>query len=211
MARAPSSTTPSYRLAIIVSGAGIVVTALVVLLMSTTESTDYKRALILVTILAGVAITALSIALVVMLGREQARSALVSERMTDRLADRERALMQSNRELERFATVAAHDLQEPLRTILTFTDLTDKRFGDSLDPEARGYMLRVSAAAGRMRSLIEDLLTYARIGQEERQFESVDLRTVVDAALANIEQLVRETGARITIGELPTVTGNPQG
>jgi signal transduction histidine kinase len=98
-----------------------------------------------------------------------------------------------------------------LRTILTFTDLTDKRFGETLDPEARGYMLRVSAAAGRMRNLIEDLLTYARIGQEERQFELVDLRTVVDAALANIEQLVIETGARVTIGELPTVTGNPQG
>src|SRR4051794_11923870 len=174
MARAPSSTTPSYRLAIIVSGAGIVVTALVVLLMSTTESTDYKQALLLVTVLAGVAITSLSIALVVMLGREQMRSALVSEHMTDQLADREHALMQSNRELERFATIAAHDLQEPLRTILTFTDLTERRYGSTLEPDARDYILRVAGAAQRMRNLIEDLLLYARIGQAERQFQQVD-------------------------------------
>src|SRR5262245_49914896 len=148
-----ASASPSYRLALIVAGAGVVVTVTVVLLMASTDTTDYKQALLLVTVLAGVAITALSIALIVMLGREQQRSALVSEHMTDQLADREHELMQSNKELERFATIAAHDLQEPLRTILTFTDLTDRRFGSTLDPDARDYLLRVAGAASRMRSL----------------------------------------------------------
>jgi chemotaxis family two-component system sensor kinase Cph1 len=204
-------TSSSWRLAAAVAAAGIVVTALVVLYLDRTDVDDPKRLLLAITVLAGVAITSLSFALVVMLAREQKRSQHLSLQMTDRLADREHALMQSNRELERFATVAAHDLQEPLRTILTFTDLTERRFGTTLEPEALDYMMRVATAASRMRNLIEDLLTYARIGQEERQFESVDLRTVVDEAVANVEQLVIESGAHITIGELPTVTGNPQG
>jgi light-regulated signal transduction histidine kinase (bacteriophytochrome) len=205
------STPSSWRMAILVVAAGIVVTGLVVMYLDRSDVEDPKRLLLSITVLAGVAITALAFALVVMLAREQRRSQHLSLQMTDRLADRERALMQSNRELERFATVAAHDLQEPLRTILTFTDLTDRRFGASLDPEARDYMLRVAGAAARMRNLIDDLLTYARIGQEERQFVAVELRDAVDAALANVERLVLDTGAQITIGELPTVTGNPQG
>jgi signal transduction histidine kinase len=205
------STSSSWRLAVIVVAAGIVVTGLVVVYLDRTEVDDPKRLLLSVTVLGGVAITALAFALVVMLAREQRRSEHLSLQMTDRLADREHALMQSNRELERFATVAAHDLQEPLRTILTFTDLTDRRFGATLDPEARDYMLRVAGAAGRMRNLIEDLLTYARIGQEERRFESVDLRVAVDAALANVERLVNDKSAIVTIGELPTVDGNLQG
>jgi light-regulated signal transduction histidine kinase (bacteriophytochrome) len=210
MEHQPSST-PTQRLAFIVLGAGIIVTLVVVLLMAGSDTTDFRRALLLVTVLAGIAITALSVALIVMLGREQKRSALVSEQMTDRLADREHALMQSNRELERFATIAAHDLQEPLRTILTFTDLTERRFGPTLEPEARDYILRVAGAAARMRNLIEDLLLYARIGQAERQFERVDLNQVAREAVANVEPLIIETGAHIEIGELPVVMGNEQG
>jgi len=205
------TSSPSYRLALVVCGSGVIVSAVVVLLMASTEGTDYRQALLLVTVLAGVAITSLSIALVVMLGREQKRSALVSEHMTDQLADREHALMQSNKELERFATIAAHDLQEPLRTILTFTDLTERRYGSTLEPDARDYILRVAGAAQRMRNLIEDLLLYARIGQAERQFEQVDMAKVVDEALANIEPLIIETGARVEVGELPRVMGNEQG
>jgi light-regulated signal transduction histidine kinase (bacteriophytochrome) len=131
--------------------------------------------------------------------------------MTDRLADREHRLEQSNRELERFATIAAHDLQEPLRTILTFTDLIERRYGQTLNTEARDYLLRVAGAAARMRALIEDLLTYARIGQAERRFEPVDLRESLNEAVANLEPLIIETGATIHAGELPVVTGNPQG
>ena len=124
---------------------------------------------------------------------------------------RERELVQSNKELERFASVAAHDLQEPLRTVLTYTDLLERRYGEQIPIEARGFTLRVAGAAARMRNLIEDLLVYARIGQEERVYETVDLREAANEAIANLEQLIAETNAEVEIGPLPKVLANRPG
>jgi light-regulated signal transduction histidine kinase (bacteriophytochrome) len=180
-------------------------------LSSQASATTAETLLPLVAAAAGVLATAMASASVVALARSKRTAAEVSEQMTDRLADREHRLEQSNRELERFATIAAHDLQEPLRTILTFTDLIERRYGQTLNTEARDYLLRVAGAAARMRALIEDLLTYARIGQAERRFEPVDLRESLNEAVANLEPLIIETGATIHAGELPVVTGNPQG
>lgn len=131
--------------------------------------------------------------------------------MMNSIRARERELIQSNRELERFATVAAHDLQEPLRTVLTFVDLLDRRYGPDLDKQGREYLVRVSGAAARMRNLIEDLLVYARMGQVERTYEPVDLREIVDEAIDDLDQLIRDVHARIDIAPLPTVTGNRPG
>lgn len=131
--------------------------------------------------------------------------------MMNSIRARERELIQSNRELERFATVAAHDLQEPLRTVLTFVDLLDRRYGAELDKQGREYLVRVSGAAARMRNLIEDLLVYARMGQVERTYEPVDLREIVDEAIDDLDQLIRDAHARIDIAPLPTVTGNRPG
>jgi signal transduction histidine kinase len=132
------------------------------------------------------------------------------DRMNARLLEREQDLLRSNNELERFATIAAHDLQEPLRAILTFTSLIERRFGPGLEGEALEYLMRVSAAGQRMRSLIESLLVYARIGQAERQFTVVDLNDCVTAAEANVEGLVLATDAEIEVGPLPTVRGNAE-
>lgn len=159
----------------------------------------------------GVIITVLLAATIGVWTSERARSERIEEQMGDQLEAREHALEQSNKEVERFATIAAHDLQEPLRTILTFTDLIERRWGESLDSDARSYLLRVAGAADRMRALIESLLTFARIGQAERRFEVVDLNETLVEVQENLEQLITETNAAIEVGDLPTVVGNPQG
>lgn len=159
----------------------------------------------------GVVITVLLAATIGVWTSGRVRSERIEERMGDQLEAREHALEQSNKEVERFATIAAHDLQEPLRTILTFTDLIERRWGDTLDSDARNYLLRVAGAADRMRALIESLLTFARIGQAERRFEVVDLNRTLVEVQENLEQLISETNAAIEVGDLPTVVGNPQG
>jgi light-regulated signal transduction histidine kinase (bacteriophytochrome) len=161
--------------------------------------------------LLGLSVTGLVLALVFTNARTRRQSTATAEQVLAHLRARERELVQSNRELERFASIAAHDLQEPLRTVLTFADLVERRFGDEMSPEARGFNLRIAGAAARMRNLIEDLLVYARVGQEERTYESVDLAEVADEAVANLEQLVEETGATVDIGPLPRVLGNRPG
>lgn len=159
----------------------------------------------------GLILTIISALLVVQGAAAEQRAVRQAAQMTSTLEEREHDLLQSNRELERFATIAAHDLQEPLRTILTYTDLIERKYGGEMDGQALGYLLRVAAAAQRMRTLIEDLLVFARIGQAERQFEIVDLNEVVQAALANLETLITESEGVIEVGDLPTVRGNEPG
>lgn len=159
----------------------------------------------------GLAVTAALITLLMMTARSRRRAVTRTDEVLAHLRARERELVQSNRELERFASIAAHDLQEPLRTVLTFSDLIERRHAQDMSPEALGYNLRIATAAARMRNLVEDLLVYARIGQEERTYETVDLHEAAEEALANLEQLIGETGATITLGELPRVLGNRPG
>jgi len=161
--------------------------------------------------LAGGTITLLATVLVLLGALAERRATRQAEEMTTQLQEREHDLIQSNRELERFATIAAHDLQEPLRTIMTFTSLIERKHGTTMEGEALDYLLRVAAAAQRMRALIEDLLVYARIGQVERQFQVIDLNEMVTAAIANVEQLIIESDAEIEVGDLPTVRGNAPG
>lgn len=156
-------------------------------------------------------VTGLFIALMVTNARTREVATARAEEVMAHLRARERQLVQSNKELERFASVAAHDLQEPLRTVLTFSDLLERRYGEQIPIEARGYTLRIAGAAARMRSLIEDLLVYARMGQEERTVEPVDLAEAAEEAVANLEQLIAETHAHIEIGSLPRVMANRNG
>ncbi|MEZ5144451.1 MAG: ATP-binding protein [Acidimicrobiales bacterium] len=198
------------RLAVAV-GAGVALTVGLVVWARGVPVERASELLPLVVGVLGVVVTLLLGAVVGVSARGQARSQRISEQMVDRLEVREHMLQQSNKEVERFATIAAHDLQEPLRTILTFTDLIERRWGDTLDSDARSYLLRVAAAADRMRALIESLLAYARVGQAERRFEVVDLNQTVEEVRENLEQLITETSAHIEVGDLPTVVGNPPG
>ncbi len=116
-------------------------------------------------------------------------------------------LMRSNRELEQFAYIASHDLQEPLRMVTSFITLLEARAGDSLNDTARTYIARAMSGTKRMRTLIHDLLAYARVG-EPRPFAAVDLTKVMTAAIDNLSAGIAEVGAEVTVDALPMVWGD---
>ena len=124
------------------------------------------------------------------------------------LAERVADLARSNSELEQFAYVASHDLQEPLRMVSSYVALLEKRYKGKLDPEADKYIGYAVEGARRMRGLIQDLLAYSRAGRREDELSPADPRRAVDAALANLRGLIEETGAEVVIGPLPGVLGN---
>ncbi|MFA5860764.1 MAG: ATP-binding protein [Candidatus Thermoplasmatota archaeon] len=128
------------------------------------------------------------------------------------ITDRKRAqseLERSNRELEHFAYVASHDLQEPLRTIAGFTQLLEQRYGEQLDDKGKSYVHRTVAGSKRMQSLINDLLAYSRIQTQGQPFSLVDLDAVVGSMLADLEAVIAQEGARVTRDELPTLYADP--
>ncbi|MHA7128721.1 sensor histidine kinase [Algoriphagus namhaensis] len=117
-------------------------------------------------------------------------------------------LNDSNEELEQFAYVASHDLQEPLRKISSFSDLLMNQYRDKLEGEGILYLDRMTAAANRMRLLITDLLEYSRAGRLEMdQAEKVSLQEIVTEAMENLEVQIRESSAQIKLAELPEIKG----
>ncbi|MFJ5725091.1 ATP-binding protein [Streptomyces sp. NPDC093149] len=125
------------------------------------------------------------------------------------LADQARELRRSNGELEQFAYVASHDLQEPLRKVASFCGLLEKRYGPELDDRARQYIDYAVDGAGRMQVLIDDLLTFSRTGRVHDRWKPVGLDRTLDRALANLALVVEESGATVVReGPLPEVTGD---
>jgi signal transduction histidine kinase len=114
-------------------------------------------------------------------------------------------LARSNAELEQFASIASHDLQEPLRKVQTFAAQLTVRESDNLSEEGQDYLRRMTAAAGRMRALIDDLLTFSRVDTKGRAFVPVDLNQVVAEVLTDLEISIGETGASVQVGALPTI------
>jgi len=131
------------------------------------------------------------------------------------IADRKRAqarlqaytkkLEQSNRELQDFAFVASHDLQEPLRKIQAFGDRLQARFGDKLGDQGQDFLGRMQNAASRMQVLIEDLLSFSRVTTKAQPFAPVNLSKVVEGVLSDLETRIERTQGRVTVGELPTI------
>ena len=128
----------------------------------------------------------------------------VAERTAQLEAYTER-LRQSNRELQEFAYVASHDLQEPLRKVLTFGDRLRTRYGDALGEQGRDYLRRMEAAAARMQDLIEDILTLSRVTTQARPFARVDLTEVAEEVVSDLEAAIEESGGRVELEKLPTV------
>ncbi len=118
-------------------------------------------------------------------------------------------LEQSNRELQDFASIAAHDLQEPLRKIQTFGDRLSIRYGKEFSPEARDYLNRILSSAKRMRRLIDDLLTYSRVATKAKPFESTNLNQTVQEVLSDLEIRIEQVKAKIEVGPLPHIDADP--
>ena len=114
-------------------------------------------------------------------------------------------LEQSNRELQDFASVAAHDLQEPLRKIQSFGDRLQTRFGPALTDDGRDYLDRMLASAKRMRKLIDDLLTYSRVTSKAQPFEPTDLNQVLTDVLSDLEVTIEQYKGRVERENLPTI------
>jgi light-regulated signal transduction histidine kinase (bacteriophytochrome) len=133
------------------------------------------------------------------------RAVGLAGQMTARLRASEQKLARSNAELERFAYVASHDLQEPLRTVSSFVSLLERRYRDQLDDQARSWIGFAVDGAKRMAELIDDLLAFSRVGHTGEVPVPTDLATAWDEAVANLRGQISSTGARVSRGDLPVV------
>ena len=125
-----------------------------------------------------------------------------------RVQERTAELARSNAELEQFAYIASHDLQEPLRMVSSYVQLLERRYQGKLDQDADEFIAFASEGAIRMQRLINDLLAYSRVGTRGKSFEAVNLDAALSQALENLQLAVKEKNAVITRSELPVVYGD---
>ncbi|MDW5562416.1 MAG: PAS domain S-box protein [Methanomassiliicoccus sp.] len=131
-----------------------------------------------------------------------------SKRAERELQEYSKQLERSNDELQQFAYVASHDLQEPLRMVTLYMDLLGKRYGEELSPQAREYMNIARQGADRMRQLVNDLLQYSRIETHKEDFTTVDMNLVVQAVIGDLALAIDQNGGRVTSETLPNVVGD---
>jgi PAS domain S-box-containing protein len=124
------------------------------------------------------------------------------------LAARAAELARSNGELEQFAYVASHDLQEPLRMIASYTGLLKRRYAGKLDADADEFIGYATDGVARMQALIQDLLAYSRVNRRDEPFLATPLDSVLTEVLANLRRAIQDAGATVVVGELPTVSGD---
>jgi PAS domain S-box-containing protein len=153
-------------------------------------------------------------ALNMMSDAEEARRATerANEELRREIAERMRVeaeLERSNRELEQFAYVASHDLQEPLRKVQVFGDRLKAKQAQAFDEQGLDYLERMQDAARRMQRMINDLLTFSRVATRAQPFVPVDLGQVAKEALSDLELQIEQTDGRIVIGDLPTIEADP--
>src|SRR3954454_7203872 len=131
------------------------------------------------------------------------------ERANAELAAASERLERSNEELQRFATVASHDLREPLRVVSGFAELLARRFGDQLGPDGGRFVEAITGGVARMDEMISDLLAYARAGRSDQPCEAVDMNVVASEALAGLQRAVDYAHSRVEFYALPPSSGNP--
>lgn len=129
------------------------------------------------------------------------------KKMYKEVVDAQKELERSNSDLEQFAYVASHDLQEPLRMVSAYMSLLDKRYKSKLDESAQEFIEFAVNGAERMRSLIQDLLQYSRLGKK-KELAQLDVKETTDAALNNLTVRIEETHAKVQVLEMPQVLGD---
>ena len=127
----------------------------------------------------------------------------------ERMQELMKELARSNRELEQFAYIASHDLQEPLRAIAGFLRLLEKRYYEKVDEEGKMFIDRSVAASSRMKNLIQSLLAYSRVHTRAKEFEQVEGENLLKSALANLQAAMEESQAVVTHDPLPELKGDP--
>ena len=130
------------------------------------------------------------------------------EKANDALSKRTEDLSRSNVELDQFASVVSHDLQEPLRMVTAYLRLLQTQYGGKLDKDADEFIGFAVDGAKRMQGLIDDLLTYSRVGTRGKQFNATDYNVVLARTLLNLKMTIDESGAQVTQDQLPTVFGD---
>jgi two-component system, LuxR family, sensor kinase FixL len=131
------------------------------------------------------------------------------KRAEEKLTRFAKQVQRSNRELEQFASIASHDLQEPLRKIQTFGDRLQSKCGDQLGEQGSDYLRRMRSAAARMQAFISNLLAYSRLTSQSRPFAAVDLNQVAREVLSDLEGRLQESGGRVEVGRLPVLEADP--
>ncbi len=146
---------------------------------------------------------------------QRAAAVVVAKDISKRLEDERKLrryatkLEQSNRELEDFAYVASHDLQEPLRKVQAFGDRLETKYSETLSEQGRDYVQRMREAANRMQRLINDLLTFSRVTSKAQPFQSVDIKNIAEEVISDLEVRIEETKGKVEIGELPNIEADP--
>jgi light-regulated signal transduction histidine kinase (bacteriophytochrome) len=118
-------------------------------------------------------------------------------------------LNRSNKELEQFAYIASHDLQEPLRKIQAFGERLMAKYTDGLDERGRDFIMRMQDAADRGQNMVEALLLYSRVTTQGQPFVQTDLSSVLKEVLGDLEIQIHEQGGKIDVGEMPTIAADP--
>jgi light-regulated signal transduction histidine kinase (bacteriophytochrome) len=138
----------------------------------------------------------------------EARMRRERRRAGEQLKSNSEELARSNAELEQFAYVVSHDLQEPLRLVAGYMRLLAERYSDQLDKDAQEFIAYAADAAARMKGMITDLLAYSRTGKNGREIVAVDCEAALDQACADLRAAITESAAEISHGPLPTVPGD---
>jgi signal transduction histidine kinase len=126
------------------------------------------------------------------------------------LERRAQQLARSNSELDQFASIASHDLQEPLRKVQTFSTQVLSTEADNLSEKGRDYLQRANSSAARMQVLIEDLLLFSRVGTQTQPFVETDMNEIIDEVLVDLETTIEQAGATVEVGDLPTIPVDPR-
>jgi PAS domain S-box-containing protein len=116
-----------------------------------------------------------------------------------------RELNRSNRELEQFAFIASHDLQEPVRKSLFYSDYILTKYSDAMDSKGKDYLVQLTTASMRMRTLIQDLLSFSKVQEQNFNFTNTDLKEVMQAVMADLDLEIQMKNARVEIDTLPSI------